>query len=236
MACHSGGKPISCQLAGALEGTSPVGPQQYWIRVSPHNLQVPSSRYTGAIAPVGILDHAGIIGGAACGAILPKKITSTAQYLNCSENAISECSMQPLLFEIGRGIELWFTSIENTENYRRNRANKKSPTITRVKYHNDDRRRHPYYILNVVTRLMPAFEDREITYAAVAANISCRRAFVNTLIAALNRSVKSMMRTILRVPWPGTRNNAVVGTIRSTTAMTVSVSRTITSMRYLLYK
>ncbi len=72
------------------------------------------------------------------------------------------------------------------------------------------------------------------TYAAVAANISCRFALVKTLIAALNISVKRMMRMILRVPCPGTRNNTIVGAIRSTTAMTVNVSRTIMSIRYLL--
>lgn len=72
------------------------------------------------------------------------------------------------------------------------------------------------------------------TYAAVAANISCRFALVKTLIAALNSSVKTIIRMILRVPCPDTKNNTIVGAIRSTTAITVNFSRTITSIRYLL--
>lgn len=45
---------------------------------------------------------------------------------------------------------------------------------------------------------------KKVTYAAVAANISCLFAFVNTPSAILNRSVKSMIKPILSPAWPET--------------------------------
>ena len=71
---------------------------------------------------------------------------------------------------------------------------------------------------------------------AVAASISCLFALVNTLTAALNKSVKSIIRAIFRVRWPGTTNNIAEGPTRRPTVVRVRMSRTRTSIRYLLIK
>lgn len=74
------------------------------------------------------------------------------------------------------------------------------------------------------------------TYAAVAANISCLFAFVNTPSAMLNRSVKSMIKPIASVDWPETLYRTADGKTSRTTVMMVRIRRTRMSMRYLEYK
>ena len=71
---------------------------------------------------------------------------------------------------------------------------------------------------------------------AVAASISCLFALVNALTAALNESVKSIIRRIFKVRWPGTMNNIAEGTSRRLTVMRVRISRIRTSIRCLLIK
>lgn len=75
-----------------------------------------------------------------------------------------------------------------------------------------------------------------MTHVAVAANISCRLALVNKLTAALNRSVKSRISRIFIVLWPETVKRTAEGPTKRPTVVTVRMSRTSISVRYLLIR